>query len=116
GDAVIADVARAPFRWAGKVGARVESRVHLSIAWYPGWSVWLDGKPAMAGPARDGLLEFAVPPGVHFAEARWGRSPARRLGETVSVLSLLALAAISATRFGRSGGSTEDAKCRATSS
>jgi hypothetical protein len=90
GEAKVKELRRTPFTYTGEVNAASESRVRMSLAWFPGWTVRIDGVAADAGPApASGLLEFTVPPGRHQVEVSWGRSPARRLGEGISLLALL---------------------------
>lgn len=93
GDAQVRDLSRTPFSYQGQVTARTESRIRLSTAWFPGWTVRIDGHPAEAGPApTTGLVEFLVPAGTHQMDLNFGRSPARRLGESISLFAVLALA------------------------
>jgi hypothetical protein len=102
GDAEVRDVGRTPFSWTGEVKARSDARVRTSFAWFPGWTVRLDGREIDAGPAPgSGLIEFAAPPGDHRVEVAFGRSPARQAGEMVTVAAILALAA--ASRLWRRG-------------
>jgi hypothetical protein len=97
GDAATQEIGRTPFSWSGRVQARTESRVRMSIAYYPGWSVRVDGRPTAAIPAPgSGLVEFAVAAGDHAVEVSWGRSPARRLGEGISLLALALVALVPA--------------------
>jgi uncharacterized membrane protein len=93
GQAQVRDLRRTPFRYAGEVTAATESRVRMSLAWFPGWSVRVDGRAADAGPAPvNGLVEFTVPPGKHEVQVTWEPSPARRVGTGISLAALAALA------------------------
>jgi hypothetical protein len=95
GLAQVRDLSRTPFRYTGEVNAITQSRVRMSLAWFPGWQVRVDGHAAAAGPAAgSGLIEFAVAPGKHKVDVSWGRSPARRLGEGISLAALLMLAVV----------------------
>jgi hypothetical protein len=94
GTGLVRDLARTPFSWSGEVRARSETRVRVAFAYFPGWTVRVDGRPSEAAPARgSGLIEFAVPPGNHEVDVSFGRSAARRLGEAISLLALLMLTA-----------------------
>jgi Dolichyl-phosphate-mannose-protein mannosyltransferase len=93
GDAQIRDERRTGFHYTGQVIAKAGSRIRVSEAWFPGWTLRIDGRPAEAGPAPgSGLVEFTVPAGIHDVELTFGRSPARRLGESISLLFLAILA------------------------
>ena len=86
------DGGRTPFSSAGQTTTRTPSRVRMPFAWFPGWTVRIDGKLAEAGPSPgSGLIEFSVPPGTHSVEVAFGRSPARRWGEGISLLSLVGI-------------------------
>ena len=59
---------------------------------YPGWQAWVDGKPARLLPANFLMQAVAVPAGAHTVEFRFDSGSFRR-GRTISLLSLLLLAA-----------------------
>ena len=83
-----------PFFWSGVVDAKTPSSIRMRIAYFPGWSVLLDGQPAEAGPSTPwGLLTFPVPRGTHRAEVRWGNTPLRLAGNAISLVSLAILLA-----------------------
>jgi hypothetical protein len=95
GDAEITDRVSTPFEWAGRVRAKTKSTVQIERTYYPGWTVQIDGRDATPEPAQlTGRLQFAVEPGDHEVEVAWGRSPARRLGEGISLVAILIAAAI----------------------
>jgi hypothetical protein len=92
GEAQIRDDRREPFRYSAQIMVRAESRIRVSKAWFPGWALRIDDRPAEAGPAADGLVEFTVPAGTHAVELAFGRSPARRLGESISLMTAAVMA------------------------
>lgn len=70
-------------------------RVRVAFAWYPGWSVRVDGGPAR--PARRSAALLAVDVGatarrVEFAYT-WA-TPPRRAGQAASMLGLVAIGAL----------------------
>ena len=94
GAAEIKTLERTPFFWSGVVAAKTPSSIRMRIAYFPGWSVLLDGQPAEAGPSTPwGLLTFPVPRGTHRAEVRWGNTPSRLAGNAISLVSLAILLA-----------------------
>ena len=67
--------------------------VVLADAWYPGWSVEVDGRPAEALRAWGFLRAVRVSEGAHTIE--WRYQPASfRLGAAVSLFALFALVAV----------------------
>jgi hypothetical protein len=118
GDAQWKETSRTPFRLAAEVTAANQSRMRVSRAWFPGWAVRIDGRAAAAEPAAgSGLVEFAVPPGKHEVEVRWDRSPARRLGEMISLTALLALVIVAyAGRFSAPAAAPKEAAVYSTQS
>ncbi len=86
---------------AGRDGLRVP----FLRQWYPGWTASLFDPETGALRARFaltpdhtyppyGLIEVPVPPGEHILELRFEDTPVRRLGEGISLLSVLVLAAL----------------------
>jgi uncharacterized membrane protein len=92
GDAQVRETVRTPFAWSGDVAAKAPSRLQMAIAYYPGWTARVDGRPVEVAPSAGGLIGLDVPPGEHQVAVSWGRSGARRLGEAISLLALAALA------------------------
>jgi hypothetical protein len=104
------DVSRTPFSYTGEVTAQNPSRILMPLAWFPGWTVRLDGRTVEAGPAPGtGLIEFGVPPGSHSVQVAFGRSAARWWGEGISLLSLVGIACFAlrrrAERYGAAAAS-----------
>jgi len=92
GSAEIRQMDRTPFRWRGAVNAQTPARVEMSIAYFPGWSVRVDGHEIATTPAvPTGLLRFEVPPGAHRVEAVWVNSTPRMAGNTISGIALVLL-------------------------
>jgi hypothetical protein len=99
GDGQLRERERTPFEWTGDVAARTASRIRLPMAYFPGWSVRVDGRAVDSVPAPvTGLIEFAVPAGEHELMASWGRSPVRRAGEGISLLAIAAIGAFALKR------------------
>ena len=49
--------------------------------YFPGWRAWVDGRPVSITPgAGDGLIEVAVPAGLHELRVRFGSTPAATAG------------------------------------
>lgn len=74
----------------GTVDAPRDSLLYTSIPAAPGWSAWVDGRPAEIHPLGDALITLRVPAGSHTVELRY-RPPGLSLGMAVSGGSLLAL-------------------------
>ena len=72
----------------------------LSDAWYPGWQVTVDGKPAPLLRADYALRGVALPAGRHTVEFTYWSRPAALglLLSAVGILGLFAFAAIGRKR------------------
>ena len=67
--------------------------------YFPGWSISVDGKEAQIHADNPiGAMLFIVPAGTHQVIARFGPTPIRIAGETISVLMLLTLLFLSWNR------------------
>jgi len=83
---------RNPVRWSGSVQAQTPSVLEMSIVYFPGWQVWMDGQEIRVQRApQTGLLRFAIPAGDHHVEVHFTRTAPRWIGEGISVLSLVLL-------------------------
>jgi hypothetical protein len=68
--------------------------VELQTFYFPGWRVWLDGHEVKIDPFRDPLLgrmQVDVTSGGHILIAIFGNTPIRTVGNSLSLLSWLAL-------------------------
>jgi hypothetical protein len=62
--------------------------------YYPGWYVTIDGEPVEVSPSEpEGLVSFPVPEGNHTIHVWFGETPLRWTSDTISVLTLIGLAA-----------------------
>ncbi len=75
-----------------------QSVLVLTDAWYPGWKVRVDGKPAPVLRVDHALRGVALPPGSHRVEFEF-RPAVLPAGAAVSALSLLLLVAWSAAAY-----------------
>ena len=85
----------------GPVNATIELEAPTSFRarylafYYPGWRVTVDGNPVPIAPTEpDGLISFDVPAGHHTIHVRFGETPLRLLADTISLLSLTILLAL----------------------
>ena len=61
----------------------------------PGWNARIDGQPAPTYPSGElGLVTVDVPPGSHEIRIEFGATPYRTVGAALSILAVLAWAAI----------------------
>ncbi|MFZ5845206.1 MAG: hypothetical protein ACOY0S_01935 [Patescibacteria group bacterium] len=69
--------------------SELESKIRLHTAYYPGWTVRLDGRITDIEFAANGLISFAVPAGEHRVWVRFEETPLRQWANIVSLISLL---------------------------
>jgi hypothetical protein len=68
--------------------------LQVNTFYFPGWQLYVDGREREIHHSNpQGLMEFAVTPGGHIVELRWGSTVARTWGTWLSALALLLLAA-----------------------
>ncbi len=68
--------------------------LQLHQFWFPGWQAVVDGETVAAQPVGDlALAGVPLPAGRHAVEFRFGATPVRQLGATLSVAGLIALLA-----------------------
>ena len=90
GDAQIERPGRTPFSWSSPVKSTVPSTIEMQTAWFPGWEVRVDGRPAPAGPGKpSGLITFQVPPGEHVVDVKYGRTMAEKAAAGISIAALI---------------------------
>jgi len=75
------------------VDAETASRLRVNIYRFPGWTVRVDGKEVelLDVPRARRVLFFDVPPGAHDVSAVFERTPARKLGDGLTLSGLAAL-------------------------
>ncbi|MGB9706548.1 MAG: hypothetical protein ACPLXP_00525 [Microgenomates group bacterium] len=75
-----------------KIKAEEPSRVQLSLYYFPEWKVWTDGKETKIDYNNFyGLITFDVAEGEYQIKAKLLDTPIRKMGNTVSLLSILIL-------------------------
>ncbi|MBI4445739.1 MAG: YfhO family protein [Acidobacteria bacterium] len=83
---------RTAVSWQGRLRAEKTDWVEASLAYFPGWSVRVDGQEVPAHPAeKTGLLRFQFPAGTHEVEVRFKRTLARSAAELTSAVTLAAI-------------------------
>jgi hypothetical protein len=98
GDAEFRQPLRTAFDWSSSARSKVASIIEMQTAWFPGWEVRVDGRPVLAGPGLSGLITFALPPGDHMVNVRYGRTATEKLAAAVSMGSLILMLVLA--RFG----------------
>ena len=76
----------------------------LQTYYFPGWKIWVDGKEVKIDPSHDKLLgrmQVDLTPGKHTVSARLTNTPIRTIGNTLSLLSWVALISIGVLTFKR---------------
>jgi len=104
GAAMIRQTGRSPVSWSGAIHAATPATAEMSLAYFPCWSVRVDGQEIPAFPAdRSGLLRFEVPAGDHTVSIVWTRSGVMWLGDGLSALALCLLIALAVPPRARAG-------------
>jgi len=78
--------------WRGEIRTARGATAELSITWFPGWEVRIDGQPVTTAPDQQtGLIRFDILPGDHRISVHWSRTWPRLLGGSLSIVSSLVL-------------------------
>ena len=63
--------------------------VRVNIAYYPGWTVVVDGVKTAIDYQMDGLITFQIPAGVHKVRVFFGETALQNMANLLSLFSLL---------------------------
>lgn len=82
-----------PVEYEFRIQSETNSKYRANIAYFPGWTVVVDGKKKITGPDKEGLFGFEVPKGEHMIEIKFENTLTRQIASAISLASfLLALA------------------------
>src|SRR5262249_11148576 len=84
GSAAVSSIERSPTVWTVGVDAKAQSQLEAVLAYFPGWTVSLDGKEIPFDVAESGRIRFSGSPGVHQIVLTFRRTPVRRIAEGLS--------------------------------
>jgi hypothetical protein len=93
GNAVVVDLGGKPLDRLFDLKATTPSMMIFHSYYFPGWEVFVDGRPTQIMPDNPfGLIVFLVQPGDHAIRVHFGTTPIRQFAEGLSLLTLLGLA------------------------
>lgn len=94
GEANVQQIARSVASWSGTVLAKTQATAEMSISYFPGWRVRIDGADVPSWPAdRTGLIRFQIPAGDHRVDVVWTRVAKVWAGDLISLFALCLLIA-----------------------
>jgi hypothetical protein len=80
-----------PFRLDLQVHADQPFTLRFHRFFFPGWQVYVAGRPVPTGPSGDsGLVTANLPSGEYPVTVQFGRTPVRSLADIITVVSLFA--------------------------
>ena len=94
GEANIRQISRRSTIHVYEINAASKSRVLENTLYFPGWSVYVDGKevdPEFQDPAHRGLMTFYVDEGTHAVSIKFGETKLRLFSNIISGISLAIL-------------------------
>jgi uncharacterized membrane protein YfhO len=62
-----------------------------NLFYFPGWKAYVNGKEVKPQLSRQGLMQIRLPKGRFQVELKFGSTPVRILGNSLSLVGLLAL-------------------------
>ncbi len=66
-----------------------DGKVRFHILYFPGWTVRVDGVATNIDYKTNGTIDIQVPSGTHILEVYLAKTPIQRLGEAISLVSLV---------------------------
>ena len=66
-----------------------DAKVRIHVAYYPGWSVVIDGKSSLVYPDSEGMITVSVPKGDHSIAVNFSETPFRLVANLFSLVCLL---------------------------
>lgn len=88
--AEITTVNQNPTDYSFIVKAEGFSRLRYNNYYFPGWNLYIDGKPTIIHfQNENNLIEFDVPQGYHRVQIKFEDTPIRKLGNLISLISSL---------------------------
>jgi uncharacterized membrane protein len=69
--------------------AKTKSEIIANIAYFPGWTLDIDGKKSQLQRTRDGIMTFSVPKGKHVVSLQLNDTIIRRIGGLFSFLGFI---------------------------
>lgn len=88
GESIIKTRRVQPLEYIFNIHAIKESVIQIQITYYPGWTVFVDGKEVYVDKTN-GVINFRVPVGLHTVVVHFGETPIRILADLLSIVSLL---------------------------
>ncbi len=80
-----------PLNYGFSVFADIQSTLRLNVLYYPGWTVFVDGKEQTIDYKKEGLINFSLAKGQHKADIVFRETPVRRVSDGLSIISVLLL-------------------------
>ena len=74
-----------------KLETESEGVLTLNTLYYPGWQVFINGKPVDIDYQNRGLLEFPVAKGKNIISARFEKTPMRLISDTITLSAIILL-------------------------
>lgn len=90
GNAVFSDEKSKTQVFSADVRAETQSRIHLNLAYFPGWSVFVDGDEVVYQIEKSGI-SVMVSPGEHIIEAKYIGTTVEKVADTISYISMFGL-------------------------
>lgn len=99
----VSDQRLSPDNFSVKTMSTTSGTIQFNITDFPGWKVYLDGKPAaFSDNNKYKLLSLAVPAGDHTVSGRFTNTPPRQVGNLVSGVFILGVAIVGSYGLRRS--------------
>lgn len=73
------------------VNAKEKGELMVSTAYFPGWTVYIDGKVQKSTITEEGLFSFPVTSGRHEIQIKFEDSAIRKIATAISLISIIVL-------------------------
>lgn len=90
-ETLIYEIEESPSRYLYKIGTTRDTLLTANLFYFPGWKVYVNGGEIKPSVSEQGLMQFYLPKGLFLVDLKFENTPARTVGNSLSILGLLLL-------------------------
>jgi hypothetical protein len=90
-DSEVFKIEESAHRYTYKITTAEDTLFTANLFYFPGWKLYVNGDELIPHISRQGLMQFSLPKGQFRVDLRFENTPIRVLGNSLSLIGLLAL-------------------------